>query len=368
MPKKKEILFAAVDIGWRIEYYTKFIKSRFNQQLASSSFVKYYVPKEHYNTNYTFMYNLHEKNAIVGWLLSFSIFCRSLFRYDIFHFFSGETLLTRKLRKYEFFIYRLFRKKVTMHFVGSDIRSPKYIDWKTKNIHAHLDGIAEAEKVEPWQKKLIQETNKYADNILVSTPDLLSLVPTARYYPVMLDMKKFIKDINEVSYPEKNDRQIVILHAPSNERLKGSEFIYPVLEKIKKESPHDIVIRTPKRSSSSNLTYSVSRYELFKLYKEADIVIDQLIIGWYGLQAIEALVCENQVISFIEPELEKYLFPNCPIQIANVNTLENVITNCIEKQLKKELDFTQHMEWVKKYHTIEENNRDLVHAWGMTNE
>jgi len=145
--------------------------------------------------------------------------------------------------------------------------------------------------------------------------------------------------------------------------LKGSEYIYQILQKVQKESDYNIILKTPRKSNSDETTYSVSRYGLFELYKEADIVIDQLIIGWYGLQAIEAILTRNQIISYIEYPLIKYLSPNCPIENANVNNLEEVVLRCINKHVRKEIDFEKNINWVKKYHTIEENNEKLIQAW-----
>lgn len=363
--KKKKILFAAVDIGWRIEHYSKFIKEHFPDQLEAASFVKYYVPKKHYDTNYTYMYNFQKKSVLYGWIISFYIFFISLFKYDIFHFFSGETLLTRKLRRFEFAIYKLFGKKIIMHFVGADIRSPYYIEWKAKNIHNYLKGTNKNKKTQPWQDKLLRDTVKSADAILVSTPDLLELIPQANYYPVVLDVNKFQSELNETPTNEKSSNKVIILHAPSNVNLKGTNIIHKVLKEVEKESNGIVELKlTADNKERSNRLYTVSRYDLFKLYKEADIVIDQLIIGWYGLQAIEALLTKNQVISYVDDNLKPNLYPNCPIQIADANNLKEVVLECIKNHNERKVNFEENITWVKKYHTIEDNNLALIKAWG----
>ena len=56
MSKKKKILFAAVDIGWRIEHYAKFINKNLADVLIPYSLVYYKVSEEQYKTSYhTFM-------------------------------------------------------------------------------------------------------------------------------------------------------------------------------------------------------------------------------------------------------------------------------------------------------------------------
>src|SRR5215213_6563928 len=113
-----KMLFAAVDIGYRIELYTKFIRQHFSSQLKTESLTISLLPKEHYSTGYDYEFHFNGKNFLYRWTISLYNFVRCLFRYDMFHFFSGETLLPRKLRRFELTIYKLFGKRIIMHFVG----------------------------------------------------------------------------------------------------------------------------------------------------------------------------------------------------------------------------------------------------------
>jgi len=367
--KKRKILFAAVDIGYRIEHYTKFINENFSDTLVAESFSKYIVPASHYKTTYTYSCPIDKTHPLRLYAYCFYFFIVSLFRYDIFHFFSGETILTRKLRPFELFIYKLFGKRIVMHFVGSDLRNEKFLFWKEKNIRQFIKGETFAEMNLPWQKKLIADTEKYADAVLVSTPDLKHFVKNAVYYPVMLDFEKFMKEAKPpVSKPSASD-EIVILHAPSNTTIKGTALIHDTLKKLVINSPYKIRLILPgEKFLTIAKTYPVSRYELFELYKEADIIIDQLTIGWYGLQSIEGLLMGNEVISYVDEELKGYLSPDCPIEVADANTLEEVIIKCIKKiQLNKRRTQESIVEWVKKNHTIEYNGKILLDAWGELN-
>jgi hypothetical protein len=255
--------------------------------------------------------------------------------------------------------------------VGSDIRSPEYIRWKEKNIFDYLKGRDDFPKSEPWQKKLIKDAEKFGDYILVSTPDLLELIPSAHYFPVLLDLEKFRKELDSIETAKKNPGEIVILHCPTNtrENLKGTIHIDPVLEKIVSESKYNIrLIRPYKDKEGTSYTYTASRYELFKLYKEADIIIDQMVIGWYGLLSIEALAAGKEVMCYVDEKLKHYLFPGCPIHLTDINQLEKTLTSCIEELIHEKLtDVNGQLEWVKKFHTIEMNNTALIDAWSIKN-
>ena len=174
MDKPKKLLFAAVDVGYRIELYTKFIKDNLAGRLSAESLVIFMVPEQHYKTRYDYEYNFFGKIFFYRWTQALINFLRCLFRYDIFHFISGETLLTRKLMRWELMIYKWMGKRVIMHFVGADIRSPEYIRWKEKNVFQYLQGKDDFPKSEDWQRKLIKNAFQFSDYILVSTPDFLS--------------------------------------------------------------------------------------------------------------------------------------------------------------------------------------------------
>lgn len=360
---KVKLLFASVDIGWRIAFYRKFLISKKGINRIES-FVKYKVPSKQYQTNYDYQFQFDQFPTFIQWFISFVFFIFALARYNTFYFLSGETILTRRLRKLEFRIYKLLRKKIIMHFVGSDIRNPIHLKWLNQNIDCLTSKMKKHAQPLDWQAKLISDSQKYADHILVSTPDLLHIVPTAEYYPVMIDANHFQNECKKAAISSRSNffktDKIKVLHAPSNVQLKGSDAIDRVLKNILKTNDHIEYLNTKHLNRETGTVYTVSRYELFQLYQEADIVIDQMVIGWYGLQSVEALLAGCQVICYIDEDLKKHLYPNCPIISANILELESVISEiAIQLKDKKKVSFRNQVEWVNKYHTIENNNHPL---------
>src|SRR5690349_6998590 len=110
------MLFGAVDIGYRIELYTKFIRWYFAGRLETESLVIFVLSKAHYQTSYDHEFHFEGKNFVYRWGSALVNFIKCLFKYDIFHFLSGETLLPRRLRRFEMFTYKLAGKRIVMHF------------------------------------------------------------------------------------------------------------------------------------------------------------------------------------------------------------------------------------------------------------
>jgi glycosyltransferase involved in cell wall biosynthesis len=176
---------------------------------------------------------------------------RLLPRSDVFHFYFGLTLVPRSL---QFPMLRAFRKKSVMHYLGSDIRGKS-----------------------PAQLAF----GKKADAEVVGSYDALRWVPEADVIPPGIDIASI-----EPSPPSDRARP-VILHAPSSRRRKGTEHVIAACEGL----DADLV-----------LVEGLHHEEAFRRYREADIVVDQLNSGWYGLLAIECMALGKPVVSFLHAE------------------------------------------------------------------
>lgn len=172
-------------------------------------------------------------------------------RTDVFHFYFGLTLVPQSV---QFPILRALRKKSVMHYLGSDIRGKS-----------------------PGELAF----GKKAGAEVVGSYDALRWVPQAEFIPPGIDVHAI-----EPSPPGDRNRP-VILHAPSSRRRKGTEEVIAACEGLEA----DLVL-------VEGLHHSAA----FERYREADIVVDQLNAGWYGLFAIECMALGKPVVSFLHEE------------------------------------------------------------------
>ncbi len=172
-------------------------------------------------------------------------------RIDVFHFYFGWTLVPRKLT---WPILKATRRRSVLHFLGSDIRG------KTPEQLRYAHG---------------------ADARIVGSFDALRWVPDAEVVPPGVDLREYAS-----GGPQERPRPIV-LHAPSSRRRKGTEHLVEACEGLDVEL--DIVEGLP-------------HAEARRHYERADIVVDQLNAGWYGIFAIEAMALGKPVLSYLRPE------------------------------------------------------------------
>ena len=178
-------------------------------------------------------------------------FLRLLPKTDIFHFYFGWTLVPRRLT---WPILRAARRKSVLHFLGSDIRGT------TPEQLAYARG---------------------ADARIVGSYDALRWMPDAQVVPPGLDLTAY-----PLPPPAERERPVV-LHAPSSRTRKGTEHVVAACEGLDVEL--DIV---------EGLRHDEAR----RRYERADIVVDQLNAGWYGIFALEAMALGKPVLSYLRPE------------------------------------------------------------------
>jgi hypothetical protein len=170
---------------------------------------------------------------------------------DVFHFYFGLTLVPGRL---QFPILKAARKKSVFHFVGSDIRgkSPEQLAY-----------------------------GRRADAQIVGSYDAARWIPEAEVVPPGIDLAA----IEPV--PPRTIGPLRVAHAALSRRRKGTELIVAVCKELGLEL--DVI-------------ENVRHDEVGRRLAEADIVVDQLNSGWYGLFAIEAMAYGKPVVGYIHDE------------------------------------------------------------------
>lgn len=127
--------------------------------------------------------------------------------------------------------------------------------------------------------------------VFVSTPDMLETVPNATWLPVVVDPQVWATD----TVPLQRDRPRVV-HAPSNGWLKGSDLIDPLMTEL--DAAGVIEYRTLR---------GLDRAGMRREYREADIVLDQFVLGLYGVAAAEAMAAGRVVVAYVGDAVRQHV-------------------------------------------------------------
>ena len=202
---------------------------------------------------------------------------------DVFHFYFGLTLLPKSL---QFPLLRALGKQSVMHFLGSDIRGkpPEQLAW-----------------------------SKRAGARVVGSYDAIRWVPDAHVIPPGIDVQAI-----EPSPPTDRERPVV-LHAPSSRARKGTEHVVAACEQLDCEL---------------EIVEGLDHREAFERYRNADVIVDQLNAGWYGVFAIEAMALGKPVVTFLHEEAVRRTSAafgiDVPIVGATKETLRDVLRPLVE--------------------------------------
>jgi len=142
--------------------------------------------------------------------------------------------------------------------------------------------------------------------------------------------------------PPSDRARPVILHAPSSRRRKGTEHVLAACEGL----DADLV-----------LVEGLHHDEAFERYREADIVVDQLNAGWYGLFAIECMALGKPVVTFLHDEAvertERELGTRVPIVRASSETLRAALEPLVASAAERRRIGAESRAYVEQVHDLE---------------
>jgi glycosyltransferase involved in cell wall biosynthesis len=233
-------------------------------------------------------------------------FARLAPKTDIFHFYFGLTLLPKSV---QFALLRALGKRSVMHFLGSDIRdrSPAELAWARR-----------------------------AGARVVGSYDAIRWVPDARVIPPGIDVGAI-----EPSPPTERERPVV-LHAPSSRARKGTEHVVAVCKEL------DVELE---------IVEALDHREAFERYRNADVIVDQLNAGWYGVFAIEAMALGKPVVTFLHDEAvrktEEAFGVDVPIVNATAETLAGALRPLVESAEERQRVGRASRAYVEEVHDLE---------------
>jgi hypothetical protein len=225
---------------------------------------------------------------------------------DVFHFYFGLTLVPKSL---QFPILRAFGKKSVYHFLGSDIRG------KTPAELAY---------------------GKRADAQIVGSFDALRWVPEAEMIPPGLDLRPY------APVPPSDRRRPLVVHAPSNRSKKGTD---------------DVIAACALLPVELDLVEGVQHDDARERYARADIVVDQLVAGWHGIFALEAMALGKPVVAYLKPDAveqtERAYGTKVPIVPATADTLVEALRPLVaDVELRRRVG-AESRAYVERFHDID---------------
>lgn len=263
---------------------------------------------------------------------------KSLLQHNYYIFLYGKSFWPGN---YDLPILKLFNKKIITIFLGCEIRQRDAIGKLERIYDPCRDCSIDCRyKI---KKHIASMFEKYSDVLLCQPEYDQLLTKKYEYVWVPLDIEEW-KPVSKI-----NTTTIKIIHAPSNPEKKGTKYIIQAVEKLKEEG----------YAFEFFLAEKLTNQELKTHIENCSLVIDQIMIGWYGKLAIETMALGRPVICWIDPSLSQYI-PDLPVISANPETIYDTLKNLLDNPdtlIKK--GFTSR-KYVEKHHNYLNICQDLI--------
>ncbi|HLO75854.1 MAG TPA: glycosyltransferase family 4 protein [Magnetospirillum sp.] len=242
----------------------------------------------------------------------------NLHRFDVFHFHSRPFLIQSGELRFpsmlDLLMLKAARKAVLFHYRGTEIRFQEA--FRQANPHHFCDddpGGLFARIGDHTKATHLAFVRAVADRILVTDPEIAAYVGEgAMVVPRAIDMDAW-PDVG-VAENEHPDGPL-ICHAPSRRGLKGTDSLLAALEQLKAEGVRfrlDLIEGVPNQQARERLM-------------QADLVVDQLRIGWYGVLAVEAMALGKPVVAYLREDLIAAAPAGLPVVSASPDTVADCL-------------------------------------------
>lgn len=266
------------------------------------------------------------------------VFFKALLCCQVFYYNTGGNALPFRL---DYFLIKLFRKKLVVVFLGSEIRHWFLYkkDLEKFGYDQLFASCIEAYRLQNFgnlnqKHERVASAEAYADMIL-SQPGFAQL-QTKPYNRVTVGL--YLPDYDFLIPARKRP---LIVHAPSSRGIKGTEFVEEALGKLAAEGVE----------FDFRLIENMPNRELLELLVESDIVIDELNSDTVGVLSTEAMATGNAVLTGYMADFVKVPLP-CPVQNTNRLTIyENLKLLILDIELRCALA-KQGRVYVEKHHDI----------------
>jgi hypothetical protein len=279
----------------------------------------------------------------MGRLLSIANYALALMRYslsakpDIVHWLFSESVYQLGLDRW---VMRYLGCPGVIEWTGSDIRRPSQ-EMAENPYYASAWHTAYEYKHYESDKRSNERQRRYGEL------GFTSIAATGMMQYVQRDCFRQVVNIEQridlaaytPAYPDAARKRPLVVHSPTAQVAKGTASVLKTVEEL--QTTLDFEFR---------LITGMPHAEARALVAEADIFLDQFVLGDRGIAALEAMAYGKPVICYIKPSLMAAYPADLPIVNATQDTLTTVLADLIVDGKRRRTLGEQGRAFVQTYH------------------
>lgn len=301
----------------------------------------YYITKD-FDKNFQKFRNLFSARYYIAFLYV-------IFNFKILYiYFNGGPLSWTPLRRFEALLYKIAKVKTVVMPYGGDVQ---VLDRCNNLIYKNAVVKDYPNFQKSSRKKILNQIDywtKHAGHIISGCDwvDYMYSWNTLMPAHFSLDINSF-KGI--VAQPK--TKSFRVLHAPNHKEIKGTAFLEKAIVELKNEGYDFELLLIQKMPNETLKSYIAS----------ADLVVDQLVIGWHGIFALEAMALAKPVVCYIREDLKKlFLADGClkseddlPFINADIFTIKESLKDAYANNDILGKHARKSIQYLNKYHSLE---------------
>jgi len=215
------------------------------------------------------------------------------------------------------------------------------------------------ERMDAIRRKRIRKVFTYADKVFALNPDLLHFLPGAEFLPYASVDPNEWKSAGTSARRTSQSEPFRVLHMPTNRSIKGTRYVEQACARLCAEGwPVEL-----------RVVENVPHPQVKDLIAQADLVVDQLLTGWYGALAVEAMALGKPVLCYLREEDLKRFVPfheQIPIVRTTKETLAQDLDGLLRSPSRRDELGEAGRQFVAKWHDPLKIARQTIAAYQRT--
>lgn len=262
---------------------------------------------------------------------------------DVIHWYFGKKALPFSLDLH--FIRNIPR---LVEWQGSDIRNPEiesadnpYYQYAFANGYESNDNAENSYRLQ----------KRFADaGFACAAPlGMLPYVQKELFPEIHIVRPRIVLDDFTAVYPDPQNTRPLIIHSPTAPVIKGTKVVLEAIEKLKSSYTFDF-----------KLIHHMPRHQAMEWFQQADIIVDQLVLGDHGVVALEAMATGKPVVCYLKPSMVRGYPDDLPIVNSTQENLVEVLGYLLNHPAERFEIGKRGREYMEKHHQPAQIAAELI--------
>ncbi len=266
---------------------------------------------------------------------------RLLARHDVIHFHFATSFFHESRRFFDARLIRRFRR-VFVTFHGSEVRRPSVEH--ARNPH-YVPVVGEDDAV---AERRLRAWARITDDAVILEPGLRAHVEP--FFARVHEHRLTVDVSRHEARPPAGDPPVLV-HSPTDHAGKGTAHVRAAVDALRARGlvfEYDEVVGVPQA-------------EALRRYAAADLVVDQLCVGSFGVFAVQAMAMAKPVVAFLGSWWDGY---EAPIIRADPTTITDVLAEWLAPGADRRGRGEASRAYVEREHDLGPAGRRLAELYG----